>query len=447
MQQLLNERVIRTQKEAEELCGSLGLKCACKTSNPDVAAFNVLLVFHNKTEAPKTNFQYLANGSIFELYEDSWIQVCRPLPNTREFRLKSGKQEDFNISMQKKKESLNKIVSEKDTYYVQKIFDGTVINMFYSKLMDGWVFSTRRSTNIMDIKWRGSSWAEILEQYMDYFSKFGDETETTFVFNISDTRVHFMVNKNSMELLSKNTEGKFDYQNLIATNAGEIIDTVSVTTCERYKKYEGSAIGYVVRFGDHEDLIIKSFVYNYVQNLIYKQPSNIPAEEFYKREFAIANSFMVDRLRSRKFFPSFKKYYQVMIMAEERIAIYLTDYVLGRDSADRFWELLLEKNRDAFDEILIYCIQLAFTFWTQKDKIDTFPKELSRRKIIVLKKPETNDSIEKVEVLETVEECLERIKKIPRETIKNSLHTFIKNYKCDFNIYYQLAILVTAYKD
>lgn len=439
MQELLNNRQIRTQEDAEELCSSLGILCSCETSNE--STFDTLLIFCKKLKSYDTEIQRLANGAIFQLIGEEWKQVCFPLPNARDFKLDNNKKDSLKKSMEAKKMKLNKIIEEKKDFYVQKIYDGTVINMYYNVLLGSWDYATRRCTSIHSVKWRGTDWKEIFALYDDCVLEYQKNIGTTFVFNISDTRIHFLVENNGMVLLAGNDEKGFSYQDtLVDMNAAKIIDTVSKTTCNSYKNYEKSVIGYVVRFDDREDLIVKSFVYNFVQNMVYKQPTNILQEDFFKLEYAVANSFLINRERSRVFFPLLRKYYDVLTFVEEKTAIYLADFALGRSFVSEFESILSKKNKDALDNILVSCLQTAAYYWTSRLSIVNFPKEFLQKNIISLK--DGNKS----EVLESETDCAERIKKIPTATVQNIFQNFIKTDKFDFTRYYMFAKLAVDYK-
>lgn len=96
-------------------------------------SINQFVVYSWKKFNFKKTCERLLNGAVFQKLDEIWTQVCFPLPNPEPYDFNREIKEDGIDEAVKK---FTKKYSEKGPFIVQELFDGTIMNAYFSKLQD-----------------------------------------------------------------------------------------------------------------------------------------------------------------------------------------------------------------------------------------------------------------------------------------------------------------------
>jgi len=123
------------------------------------------ILFHKNRKTKSGNH---INGIIVEKINGTWKCVCMPLPA----------------------QSSRTKIPRHINYDIYELFDGTVLNVYFSELFQKWMISTRRSLDIKRESFRGHKYAELLADFNDeFFDKL--EIGKTYTYVFSCPEIHY----------------------------------------------------------------------------------------------------------------------------------------------------------------------------------------------------------------------------------------------------------------
>lgn len=357
---ILNEKNVRLEEEAKEICKLEGLKCKCENFE---GAFRQLLVYSDSNSSKK-KFNKTVNGVIYQLINNVWKLVCQPMPALTK------------INPEKLKKSLTsfKTTIEKFSYFIYEVRDGTMLSLYYSELDECYKISSRRSTDIGNKYWRGVNWSLLLEKFDPLLNENLPAPGDTYNFILTDEMIHCTVLGSKIYNISKFMHLPPDSNNKIEFQQPEIPDeeidkdffykdilkdkivienketdsesqvdhidesfdnykaayydnldisldeALNNVINENFREYGSNEkfFGYIIRTTGPRDYFLPTSSWNFIQNLVYR--NNVLDEKkftFRSFEYAIANSFCMNYNKALAFFPKFARYYGFLLECEK----------------------------------------------------------------------------------------------------------------------------------
>ena len=161
--------------------------------NSDNGPINQFLLKVPKKRKTKVEYEKRINGSVFQLINNTWIQVCFPLPRFEKFIINPSERKNEVGLIDELKKDFVKLTKNRGPFLIQHIFDGSIINVYFSQLHGYWRFGTRNIACIMGKEWRDIVWYDIFNRYYNTIESF--DTSYTYIVCATDTRVHFLAAK------------------------------------------------------------------------------------------------------------------------------------------------------------------------------------------------------------------------------------------------------------
>lgn len=294
---------------------------------------NQFLVYN----ANKDNIQYTCqrtlNGAVFQMVNNKWIQVCYPMTVAEDINTKGVKNWD-NLKI----DLLNRY-KDNGAFALDKLYDGSIINAYFSKIHDYWVMSSKKCTNIMQQPWRGIQWSECSGFFASFVERIKDNVDVTYVLNISYNKIHHMTKKSNIRIIATVSKEFTNYHtprelpNSSKKNLSETLDYVieelKKSDPKKFDENCRNIVGFAIRFKDRS-VLIKSNVYSHIARLIYKDFHTFDKEIFRSIEYPIANSYVYGIKYCDKYFPCFSEYYKKIAFTEQSFCRgYSAAYMLG----------------------------------------------------------------------------------------------------------------------
>ena len=350
--------------------------------NSDNGPINQFLLKVPKKRKTKVEYEKRINGSVFQLINNTWIQVCFPLPRFEKFIINPSERKNEVGLIDELKKDFVKLTKNRGPFLIQHIFDGSIINVYFSQLHGYWRFGTRNIACIMGKEWRDIVWYDIFNRYYNTIESF--DTSYTYIVCATDTRVHFLAAKNNFRIIAirNESETKFNADTEITTKNLElatksVFDNLKDCNSHNFRNEHRENVGYIFRFENNEDIIIPSAIFNHVEILTYRDTGISNKKTFYGLRYVITNSFCVNYGTSKKYFPNFRKYYDLILFYEGKLGEYLVDMSFG--NTEKYEnvkvESLLENAKDEREKMEITLTHVA---WCHGHEI--WDKKISLRK-------------------------------------------------------------------
>ncbi len=301
------------------------------------------IIFYTENNVPnRSNITYYANGLICEYYDMKWHISCFPLPN-----LSNYKHYDKNIE-----------------YNIFPIYEGTVVNIYYSKIFNKWCFGTKKSFDLYDQEWRGIKYSSILDKI-----PLGDlDMNYTYIYNFTDKNLH-LFSANHIQFPQKeqwgdeettifNILGKCNTQEIECFGDVEVkiedVFTQSKNALDMFFKNKQINFGYILR-SVNSSILIESSLLKKINMMVYKplvfKNKNKRQEEYKKNSninYIIAKCYIHNYKFSEIMFPSFKEKFKLIKTTESKLIEYLIKKYSTR-------EVPFKKNNNVpFEEIKIF---------------------------------------------------------------------------------------------
>lgn len=190
-----------------------------------------------------------ANSLIVELINGEYKIVCFPMPCLCN----------------------RKLFNKTEEFYIYPLYEGTVINIYFSLLDNEWKFGTHRAFNICDKNtWRGVSWKSIVSKMeLEYDTL---DKSKTYTYNVQDSDIHLFSRKDNFRLLA------------ISCPTGEVefFDDIQISLREVFENCENSinnyinggtySLGYIFR-NQYYSFTFESRLMNIILDLLYRPPN------------------------------------------------------------------------------------------------------------------------------------------------------------------------------
>ncbi len=299
----INSEIEINKSTLKELCAPFGIKF--KIINSNVFILNCVKKRNNITE-----FSNYANGLVFEKVDGSWDVVCRPLPNLNRTEIPE---------------------LQEGTYCVQRIYDGMIVNLYYSRFYNKWLFGTSHTNDISEYEWRGVKYCDILANLgINYDSL---EKDTTYIYSVSDTRLHLFHNKNEHRLLATFKDQELCFQECEEVTKEHIIETSRITCKDLIKNRTLKNIpclGYIIRRDNGEDIIVPSKLWTKIEEMLYRPPfikdikTRKSVFELYKNiDYITANNYVRNYRYASELIPQMQQRFKQLMIIENQLIKYL----------------------------------------------------------------------------------------------------------------------------
>lgn len=266
-----------------------------------------LLFYTQNNSSTHTNISYYSNGIICEYFENEWHIVCFPLPNL----------------------SSPKFFDKKTEYIAYPIYEGTVVNVYFSKLKNKWCYGTKKSFDLSEKTWRGVNYSDIFQCInTDTFDK-----KNTYVFCVTDRRLHlftanFMQEQTTCVKLGECNPAEIECIGEIEIDINIIPDLCKNALIE-YLNTGEALLGFILR-SVNSSIIFESSLMKKINNMIYK-PRFIKGKNEREREinnnnnmnYVIARNYINDYKYSEKMFPDFIAKFKIIKNTESALIDYL----------------------------------------------------------------------------------------------------------------------------
>ena len=392
-------------------CKTFGIMVSFKKEGEDL----IKILLYTKDNAKITLDNNLANGAIFELVDGIWHQVCFPLPNrVRVFPSQLRGRNSFDVKFLKKNPELK--------YDIFEVFDGTVINVYYSILEKRFVFSTRKLFDVTGVVWRGFSYDEMLNGTdLTEILNLGYPTSSIL---ISDPRWHSKSPGRSEKVLGVYTGSEYRYCDPLPLEINEVAKRI----LNDVNTHGTSLLGYTMRTVSGLDFFFPTETFLTLESVVYKL-GRIDSKElrefgktnFMKFPYVVARAYLLNQ-NPTSIFVNWTGHFNMICAAELKVFNFCTKTFKSKKfnpvnltdkfalCAYGFWTKNMDKfqgvsNNKTFASILREVGGIVFYFelcelLEIKGTTETFTasvlvskqKNTRRKKPVTVKKPKDDQS-------------------------------------------------------
>jgi hypothetical protein len=286
----------------------------------------ILSIF--KPSNKRSQLQDYANGLVFAIIDDKCKILSVP---TRECTIVKDLPQSSNIQ------------EDHDEFKIYPILDGCNLTMYFDH---EWRFSTTRSIDIRDMKWRGHSYREIINDMIkiDY-----DKLNKHYCYHLrmKNNKLHpYRPNVNFVALQST-----YDLVNMAPVDCA-IDGIASVVPNSDPKK---RVFGCIIKYTDPNkpDIMWESDLRRFIKKCVYDTPNiendsykKIVFELYNKENFYVIYNYMdkVNREKFKQLFPSFAPIYEsVDKVIADTISLFLGDKSITDPAAIRLFKFTSDK--------------------------------------------------------------------------------------------------------
>lgn len=260
------------------------------------------LLFYTNANIPnRSNLTYYCNGMICEQIEGVWEIVCYPLPNLSEM-----KHFDRNVD-----------------YHVYPVYESSIINLYYSKLLNKWCYGTKKSFNIFDQTWRGVEYSSVLEKI-----EIPEDKDSTYVFSVSDERLHIFGRKTSHTLIGKGSKYSMEFFDDLELTVDAALDS-SRNALRKFLSDGKINLGFIFR-SPNSSILCETDLMKKISRMVYKPnylKSKTERELLFKKngdlDYIIAKCYVNDYGLVEKMFPQFLPKFKLLKEVESKLIEFL----------------------------------------------------------------------------------------------------------------------------
>ncbi len=215
-----------------------------KYENNDLS--RIIFYIENKPVNPSRLLKY-CNGLICEYVANTWRVVCMPLPVFEHF--------DNNVVLD-------------ETFAVFPLHDATVINVYYSHLLEKWCYGSKRSFDIINLTWRDIAYTDILSNLCETNNNFENHDKSkTYVFAVTDPRIHLFARASMVDLVATTSTEEMDMDALELAPSDAIAMNKNAYT--NFIKTGVAHFGYIMRNGT-SSYALESDLMIAIKRVLYK---------------------------------------------------------------------------------------------------------------------------------------------------------------------------------
>ena len=259
---------------------------------------------YNKSET------FYANGMICEFYDDKWNISCFPFPNVSNIKFL-----DKNIE-----------------YMVYPLYESTIVNVYFSVLLNKWCFGTRKSFDLYNSTWRGINYSDV---FKDIDTENLDKN-TTYIYSVSNEFLHLFCHQNRTTLIGMVRKNENDFEVECLDDIEISVEEAQKNAAESLKNYliskdnSTANFGYIFR-SQNSFIICESELLKKINSMFYKPPyipDKLERKDIYQKyaniNYIIAKCYVKDYKYSSIMVPWFVGHFKLINLAEQELINYLT---------------------------------------------------------------------------------------------------------------------------
>jgi len=287
-----------------------------------------VLFYRNNNRETTNILNRYANGMIIENVEGVWKIVCFPLQNfTGNKYYKVGE------------------------FVVFPIYDGTIINVYYSLQLKQWCYGTKKSFNIYNETWRGVKYSDIININTSELN-----IENTYIYVITDPKIQLWAEKAETRIICISNINSIEYTDIIDISVAEAMRNKN-NALKIYDETRGAnkIYGYILR-NENTSFIFKSSLFYILAKVLYKplyiNNSSKKQQILYNNDmkYVIARAYLYFRYDAIKYFPMFKEQFKLMRQRYENLCKYVMFCNNMVNKVDNLTELELQLYKSVYEK-------------------------------------------------------------------------------------------------